>query len=67
MTFNDLFKKESLLKKIVGKGENAGNQHFLLFPQSFVPFPKQILVFQSHLFCRLLMLSIWTSSNFVVW
>ena len=26
----------------VGKGENAGNQHFLLFPQCFLPFPKQI-------------------------
>ena len=22
-------------ENIVGKGENAGNQHFLLFPQSF--------------------------------
>ena len=35
---------------IVGKGENAGNQHFLffpflLFPQCFLPFPKQISVF----------------------
>ena len=27
---------------IVGKGENAGNQHFLLFPQCFPPFPNQI-------------------------
>ena len=26
-------------KNIVGKGENAGNQHFLLFPQCFLPFP----------------------------
>ena len=23
------------VENIVGKGENAGNQHFLLFPQSF--------------------------------
>ena len=23
------------LENIVGKGENAGNQHFLLFPQCF--------------------------------
>ena len=23
---------------LVGKGENAGNQHFLLFPQYFLPF-----------------------------
>ena len=28
----------------VGKGENAGNQHFLLFPR-FLPFPKQISIF----------------------
>ena len=32
-------------ENIVGKGENAGNQHFLLFPQYFVPFPKQISFF----------------------
>ena len=24
-------------ENIVGKGENAGNQHFLLFPQCFLP------------------------------
>ena len=24
-------------ENIVGKGENAGNQHFLLFPQSLLP------------------------------
>ena len=27
-------------ENIVGKGENAGNQHFLLFPQCFLSFPK---------------------------
>ena len=26
----------------VKKGENAGNQQFLVFPQLFLPFPKQI-------------------------
>ena len=25
-------------KNIVGKGENAGDQHFLLFPQCFLPY-----------------------------
>ena len=44
----------------VGKGENAGNQHFVLFP-CFLPFPRTISVFQWHLFCRLQILSIWTS------
>ena len=29
------FKKKAL-ENTVGKGENAGNQHFLLFPQSFL-------------------------------
>ena len=40
-------------KSIVGKGENACYQHFLLFPQCFLPFPRQISNFQSLLFCRL--------------
>ena len=32
-------------ENIVGKGENAGNQHFLLFPQCFLPFLNQISIF----------------------
>ena len=55
-TFND--PTEEHQGKIAGKGENAGYQHFLLFPQYFLSFPEQISVFQSHLLCRLLMLSI---------
>ena len=27
-------------ENIVGKGENAGNQHFLLFPQCFLPYHR---------------------------
>ena len=34
--------KKKLLENIVGKGENAGNQHFLLFPQCFLPITKRI-------------------------
>ena len=49
---------------IVEKGENGGNQYFLLFIQCFLPFPKQTSIFQSHLFCHLQMLSIWTSLKF---
>ena len=45
---------EKPFENIVGKGENAGNQHFLLFLQWFLPFQKQISNFQSCLFCRLL-------------
>ena len=51
-------------ENIVGKGENAGNQHFLLFPQCFLPFPNEISIFLSHFFCCLQMLSIWTSLKF---
>ena len=40
-------------EKFVGKGENACNQHFLLFPQCFLPFPAQISLFNSLLFCCL--------------
>ena len=48
-------------ENIVGKGENAGNQHFLIFQQCFPPIPKIIFVFKLHLFCHLQMVSIWTS------
>ena len=58
---------EKYLENIVGKGENAGNQHFLLFPQCFLPFPKQILIFKLHLICRLQMLSIRTCPTFCRW
>ena len=47
-------------ESIVGKGDNAGNQHFLLFPQCFLLFTKQSSVFESHLFCRLQSLSFLT-------
>ena len=29
--------KKKAFKKIVGKGQNAGHQYFLLFPQCFLP------------------------------
>ena len=61
-TFDDLRKKP--LENIEGKGENAGDQHFLLFPQCFLLFTKQISNFQSLLFCCLQMLSIWTSPKY---
>ena len=51
-------------ENIVGKRENAGNQHFLLFPQCFLPFSKEISILQSHLLCRLQIRSIRTSLKF---
>ena len=51
-------------ENIAGKGHNAGNQHFLLFPQCFQPFLKQASIFQYHLSC-LQVLSIWTRLKFL--
>ena len=45
----------------MGKGENAGNQHFLLFPLCLLLYERGISVFLSHLDCRLQNLSIRTS------
>ena len=38
-TLNTLKKKA--FENILGKGENAGHQHFLLFPQCFSTFPSK--------------------------
>ena len=48
-------------ENIVGKRENGGNQHFLLFPQCFQNIPKRISVFPSQLLCGLELLSFWNS------
>ena len=53
--------KKKAFENIVITEKNAGNQHFLLFPQCFLPIPNRSSVFKLHLFCRLQMLSIWTS------
>ena len=48
--------KNTTFENIVGKGENAGNQHFRLFSQCFLHFQAQIsncvmiiLLFRQHL------------------
>ena len=56
--------KQSVFENIVGKGEYAGNQHFLLFLPCFLPFPKQISIFRSCLFYCLQMHSTWMSLRF---
>ena len=38
-------------KNIVDKGENADNQHFLLFLHCFSTL-RQVSAFESHLFCH---------------
>ena len=51
-------------ENIVGKGENAGNQLFLQFPTMSSIHPKTNLIFESHLFCHLQILSICTGLKF---
>ena len=41
------------LENILGNGQNAGKQHFILFPQCFPPFQKQISIFHQYLLCSL--------------
>ena len=38
--------EERPFENIVVKGENAGNHHFLLFLQCFLPYERQILCFE---------------------
>ena len=54
------------VENTVGKGENAGCQHFLLFPQCF-PKPSSFGLLRVRLNCCLRLLWIWTSLKFVVW
>ena len=62
LTFNN--PKEESFGNTVGKGENAGNQHFLLFPRCFLLYQREKSSFQQHLICHLQMLSIWSCPKF---
>ena len=42
--------EEKAFENIEGKGENADNQHFLSFPQCFLPYQREIPSFQQHFF-----------------
>ena len=53
-------KRKDPFQNIVEQGENAGNQHFLLFPQCFLPQERQLKCFQVQKDYRLQMLSNWT-------
>ena len=50
-------------ENIAGKGENAGDQHFLLFKQCFLSSQSKIRLFDPQRHCCLQILSIWTKSN----
>ena len=47
------------LENNVGKGENAGIQHFLLVPQCFLPYKGEVSKFWPPSICRLQMIPIW--------
>ena len=40
--------REKPFENTAGKGENAGNQHFLLFPQCFLPYQRKIAPVEPH-------------------
>ena len=46
--------KQGALEEIVGKGEDAGDQHLLLFPQCFLPYQSQKYSFSNIkiVFCK---------------
>ena len=57
LDLNDDIKKKNL-ENIVGKGENAGFQHFLLFAQCLITFSAIFFIKPKFQFYRLQMLSI---------
>ena len=57
-TFKEAF------EKIVAKGENAGHQHFLLFPQCFLTYKGNTAPLKPPRNCRLQMLTIWMLPKF---
>ena len=63
-SFNSLKLNKKAFENIVEKGEIAGYQHFLLFPQCFVLNQRHASSFALRLFCHLQVLSIWTSLKF---
>ena len=42
MTTFDTLEEKAIFENIVGKEENAGNQHFLLLPQCFLSYERQL-------------------------
>ena len=56
--------RKNPFENTVGKGENAGNQHFLLFPQCFLPNHLHKSSSEVHVECDLQMLSNWTGLKF---
>ena len=48
-----------MVENIVGKGENAGNQHFLLFPQCFLKGTLKVVIVWERVDKRLALKFLW--------
>ena len=48
--------RKMAFENVMGKGENSGNQHVLLFLNFFLPISKQTPIFEAHAICCLKML-----------
>ena len=59
--------KKETFENIVRKGENAGNQHFLLVQQCFLPNYRQNSIILAKGFLHLRVLSIHLGLNFCCW
>ena len=59
--------RRKAFENIVGKGENADNEHFLLFPQYFLLYHREKSSYWKYSNCHLQMFSIWTSLKYVFW
>ena len=59
--------KKEIFENIVGKGENAGNQHFLLFLQNILLCERILVHWHLSRVCCLFMLSVLKSIMFSVW
>ena len=59
--------REEAFENILGKGENAGNQHFLIFPKCFPPFPPKNSIFSQFYFVVFKCLEFELVWNFVIW
>ena len=53
--------KGSLMKTFWEKGKMLVTSIFSYFPRCFLPYPKQISIFDTHLICHLQILLIWTT------
>ena len=55
-----------ILMKTVGKGKNSCSQHFVLFPECFIPYLTITIPFDPHGNCSLHTLSIWAKLDILM-